>query len=54
VTLAELGKLDDALPIFRSIFHKEPLWAVLLERLPPAGLLKNDPEMIKQIIAQGS
>ena len=51
VTLADLGRLEEALPIFQQVFHAEPAWAVLLERLPAAGLLKDDPPMIERIRA---
>jgi len=50
VTLADLGRLDEALPIFERIFKSEPAWAELLQRLPAAGLIKDDAEMIKQIL----
>lgn len=51
VTLAELGRLDEALPIFRQVFQKEPVWAMLLQRLPEAGLLRNDPQMMMRILS---
>jgi uncharacterized Ntn-hydrolase superfamily protein len=50
VTLADLGRLDEALPIFEDIFHTDPNWAELLKRLPAAGLIKNDPDMLSQIL----
>jgi uncharacterized Ntn-hydrolase superfamily protein len=51
VTLAAIGREADAAPIFRQVFAKEPIWAELLERLPPAGLFPNDPALIKRIQA---
>lgn len=51
VTLAELGRLDEALPIFARVFGAEPQWAELLQRLPPAGLLRDDPDMLARILA---
>ena len=51
VTLADTGKLDEALPIFREVFSKEPIWLELLKRLPKAGLIKEDNEMLKKIYA---
>lgn len=52
IAMVETGKLDEALPIFRVIFHKDRHWAVLLLRLPAAGLFTADNEVLKQIIAQ--
>ena len=51
VTLADLGRLEEALPIFAQVFAAEPQWAEMLRRLPPAGLLRDDPEMLSKILA---
>jgi uncharacterized Ntn-hydrolase superfamily protein len=51
VTLADLGRVDEALPIFRDVFARNADWAVLLPRLPKAGLLRDDPEMMGRILA---
>jgi len=51
VTLADLGRVDEALPIFKDVFTRNPDWAALLPRLPKAGLLRDDPEMIRRILA---
>lgn len=51
VTLAELGRMDEALEIFKSIFSKEPMWCALLQRLPAAGLLNIDPASLARIVA---
>lgn len=51
VTLADLGRLEEALPIFRRVFMVNPAWATLLERLPAAGLLREDPEMMARVLA---
>jgi uncharacterized Ntn-hydrolase superfamily protein len=50
VTLADLGRLDEALPIFSDIFRTDSNWAELLRRLPAAGLIKDDPEILKRLI----
>jgi uncharacterized Ntn-hydrolase superfamily protein len=50
VTLADLGRVDEALPIFRQVFAVNPDWAVLVQRLPAAGLLRDDPEMMGRIL----
>jgi len=46
--LADLGRLDEALPLFRDVFRRDPNLAVLLQRLPSAGLLHVDPQVILQ------
>jgi uncharacterized Ntn-hydrolase superfamily protein len=51
VTLVVVGREAEAAPIFKAVFAKEPVWADLLPRLPAAGLLPNDPEMIKRLQA---
>jgi tetratricopeptide (TPR) repeat protein len=50
VTLADLGRLDEALPIFRQVFAVNADWATLVQRLPAAGLLRDDPEMMDRIL----
>ena len=40
VTLADTGHIDEALPIFESVFRKNSDWAELVKRLPASGLLK--------------
>lgn len=50
VTLAGIGKLDDALPIFRDVFARDPNLALLVQRLPASGLLKDDAEMMERIV----
>jgi uncharacterized Ntn-hydrolase superfamily protein len=50
VTLADMGRVDEALPVFRRVFAKNADWARLLPRLPNAGLLRDDPEMMRRIL----
>ncbi|MCH8242123.1 MAG: DUF1028 domain-containing protein [Planctomycetes bacterium] len=52
VTLVGNGKLDLALPIFKKVFEREPIWVELLPRLVDAELMPDDPEAIKAIRAQ--
>ncbi len=54
VTLADLGRLEEALPIFKTVFAANPNWAVLVQRLPAAGLLKDDADMMTRILAQAA
>jgi uncharacterized Ntn-hydrolase superfamily protein len=51
VTLADLGRTDEALPVFRDVFQRDPNLAVLVQRLPSAGLLRDDAEMMGQILS---
>jgi hypothetical protein len=52
VTLAASGRADDALPIFRRVFAREPVYADLVPRLVPPGILPDDPGLLKRIDAQ--
>ena len=52
VSLASIGREAEAMPIFKAVFSKEPVWAELLERLPAAGLFPNDRALIARIRAQ--
>jgi len=49
VTLADLGRLEEALPVFQDVFRRNPLWKVMVKRLPPAGLIRSGPEVIEKI-----
>lgn len=51
VTLAGVGRLDEALPRFERVFAADPRWAVLTPRLPGAGLLPDDPALLARILA---
>ncbi|HHS98577.1 MAG TPA: DUF1028 domain-containing protein [Chloroflexi bacterium] len=50
VTLADLGRLEEALPLFGRVFAVNPAWADLVRRLPASGLLRDDPEMMRRIL----
>jgi len=51
VTLAELDQINEALPIFQQVFSANPNWALLVQRLPAAGLLRGDPQLMKKILS---
>jgi uncharacterized Ntn-hydrolase superfamily protein len=53
VTLADLGRTEEALPIFCEIFDENPDWRTLVQRLPGSGLLRDDPKMMERITAVG-
>jgi hypothetical protein len=52
VTLVTAGQPDDAMPLFKKVFAKEPKWAELVGRLPASELLPNDPALIRRIQSQ--
>ena len=52
VTLVQVGRVDEALPIFRQVFAVNRSWAVLVPRLPGAGQLPDDPEILRRILEQ--
>jgi len=50
VALVNMGRVDDALPLFRKVFAKDRNWATLTPRLPKSGLLPDDPKLIERIL----
>jgi uncharacterized Ntn-hydrolase superfamily protein len=50
-TLAAAGDVDESLPLFRKAFDMWPLWRELVQRLPAAGLLPDDPELMLRILS---
>jgi uncharacterized Ntn-hydrolase superfamily protein len=53
VTLASSGRVEESLPLFARAFEMWPDWRILVERLPEAGLLPDDPGLIDRIVAAG-
>jgi uncharacterized Ntn-hydrolase superfamily protein len=51
VTLAEMNRVEEALPLFAKVFQSDGNWAELLKRLPAAGLLRDDQNMINRILS---
>jgi uncharacterized Ntn-hydrolase superfamily protein len=51
VTLADIGKVDEVLPIFAQVFKLNPNWAELVQRLPASGLLRDDVDMMQRILS---
>jgi uncharacterized Ntn-hydrolase superfamily protein len=49
VALVRMGRVDDALPLFRSVFSRDKAWIELLARLARVGLLPNDPAILERI-----
>jgi tetratricopeptide (TPR) repeat protein len=52
VSLADVGRLEEALPIFKDVFERFPDLRTLTPRLVRSGLLPNDPNMINTINSQ--
>lgn len=50
-TLAAAGEVDQSLPLFRKAFNAWPQWRELVQRLPAAGLMPGDPELMERILA---
>ncbi len=53
VTLADAGRVEEALPLFRWVFDRNPLWATLLERLRGVGLVGYDEETWERVRRHG-
>jgi len=51
VTLADTGKVDEALPIFERVFNINNNWALLVQRLPASGLLTKDSQVMRKILS---
>jgi hypothetical protein len=52
VALINMGRVNEALPMFKKVFGMEKNWAVLTPRLAKVGLLPNDPKVLEQIMQQ--
>ena len=51
VSLVNMGRVDESLPIFRAVFKQDKNWATLLPRLPKSGIIPDDPTMIQKILS---
>ncbi len=50
LTLAAYGQVDESLPLFSKAFAMWPLWRELVQRMPAAGLLPDDAEIMQRIV----
>ena len=50
VTLTDLGRTDEAVPLFRRAFAQDESWIELLWRLPRVGLLQADSSTIADVV----
>ena len=51
VSLVNIGRLQQSLSLFKEIFARDTNWALLVPRLPQAGVLKADDAVIKKILS---
>jgi uncharacterized Ntn-hydrolase superfamily protein len=51
VMLANVGKVEESLPLFRRAFAQDENWRELVKRLPRAGQLPTDPRIVQRIVA---
>lgn len=49
VTLFGGGREDEAIGLFKKVFAAEPIWAEVVPRVVPLGLLPDDPAVLKRI-----
>lgn len=50
VSLANVDRLNDALPIFETIFTQDANWRITIRRIAEVGLLKVSPAALEKII----
>jgi uncharacterized Ntn-hydrolase superfamily protein len=49
ITLIETDREDQAMPILKKVILEEPDFLLLMERLPAAGLLRDDPALLERV-----
>ncbi len=52
VALTNMGRLEQALPIFRRVFAADKNWVLMTGRLPKVGQLPDSPKVIERILAE--
>lgn len=50
VMLANNGRVEESLPMFRDVFNADKNWKLLFERLPASGLIKLGEEELNKIL----
>lgn len=51
VSMANAGRLEEALPLFRAVFSKDANWRELTPRLRKSGWLKVSDDGLKRILS---
>jgi uncharacterized Ntn-hydrolase superfamily protein len=49
VALANMNRVDEALPLFAKAYEMHPAWRELVPRMPRSGLLPDDAKLIERI-----
>jgi uncharacterized Ntn-hydrolase superfamily protein len=52
VSLVNVGKVDEAVPLLRKVYKEDPRWKELLQRLPKSGLLPEDPKLMNRLLGR--
>lgn len=52
VTLADIGRVEEALPLFKAAFSADERWRTLTPRLVGAGLLPDDKKLLELMLSQ--
>lgn len=52
VTLANSGRVEDAIPYLARAYARDHRWAELVRRLPKAGLLPDDERLIAELVKE--
>jgi uncharacterized Ntn-hydrolase superfamily protein len=50
VSLVNVGKVDEAVPLLQKTYKADPRWKELLKRLPKSGLLPEDPKLMEKLL----
>ena len=50
VSLVNVGKVDEAVPLLQKTYKADPRWKELLKRLPKSGLLPEDPKLMTKLL----
>ncbi|HEX8539535.1 MAG TPA: Zn-dependent protease, partial [Cystobacter sp.] len=50
VSLVNVGKVDEAVPLFQKTYKQDARWKELLRRLPKAGLIPDDPKLLSKLL----
>jgi len=51
VSLVNIGKVDEALPVFKDIFTEDKNWRTLTKRIVTNGMLTTDEETLEKILS---
>jgi len=54
VSLVNVGRLEESLPLFKKVFAGDPNWLELTPRLPKVGLLSTDDRGLQLILEQAT